>query len=73
MIERPAEVFFPHATMIRMPQVEFDDLCKKLQDYSKKSKWWLGIFNKTEQEEMMDQVKNLRTPQFAEKNEKPNK
>ncbi len=50
-----------------------DDLCKKLQDYSKKSKWCLGIFNKTEQEEMMDQVKKLRTPQFAEKNEKPNK
>jgi hypothetical protein len=44
-----------------------DDLCKKLQDYSKKSRCWLGIFNKTEQEEMIDQVKKLRTPQFAEK------
>jgi hypothetical protein len=32
VIERPAEIFFPHATMIRIPQVEFDDLCKKLQD-----------------------------------------
>ncbi len=70
VIEQPAEAFFPHDTMIRMHQVEFDDLCNKLQDYTRKSRWWFSIFNKTEQEEMMDQVKKLRTSQFAEKSKK---
>lgn len=70
VIEQPAEEFFPHDTMIRMPQLAFDDLCRKLQDYTKRSKWWFSIFNKTEQEDIMEQMKKLRSPQFIETGEK---
>lgn len=61
--------FFPHDAMIRMPPVDFDVLCGLLKNYNQKQKWYWGVINKTEQEDMINQLMQWR-PQSEQKSKK---
>ena len=54
--------------MIRMPAVDFEVLCGILKNYNTKRKWFWGLINKTDQEEMISQLMRWR-PQ-ADKDKK---
>ncbi|CAF0932739.1 unnamed protein product [Didymodactylos carnosus] len=64
VILKGAKAFYPHHTMMKMPQVDFDALCNILRSFKagKRSWFWGFIDNKTEQEEIMNQLRKLRAP-----------
>ena len=43
-----------------MPPVDFDVLCGLLKTYNQKKRWYWGVINKTEQEEMISQLMKWR-------------
>jgi hypothetical protein len=43
-----------------MPPVDFDVLCGLLKSYNQKRKWYWGVINKTEQDEMINQLMQWR-------------
>jgi len=54
--------FFPNDSMIRMPEVEFNQLCTILTNYRSQRHWWWSLFKKTDQDELIDCLKKRRTP-----------
>ena len=60
IISDDARPFYPHDAMIRMPPVHFDVLCGLLKTYDHKRKWYWGVINKTEQDDMINQLMKWR-------------
>ena len=60
IIEADARPFFPQEAMIRMPAVDFEVLCGILKNYNTQRKWFWGLLNKTDQEEMINQLMKWR-------------
>ncbi|CAF1199784.1 unnamed protein product [Adineta steineri] len=46
--------------MIRMPPVDFEVLCSLLKNYSGKRRWYWGIMNRNDQDEMLAQLTKWR-------------
>jgi GTP-binding protein EngB required for normal cell division len=70
VISDEARAFHPHDAMIRMPPVDFDVLCGLLKNYNQKRRWYWGVINKTEQEEMIHQLLQWRPPSDENKKDK---
>lgn len=68
IISDEARPFYPHDAMVRMPPVDFDVLCGLLKNYNQKRRWYWGVINKTEQEEMIRQLMQWRP--HSDKNKK---
>ena len=62
VILNTSDPFYPYDSMVRMPSTDFEVLCKVLKDYSSQHSFLFGMFKKSEQDAMMDQIKKLRPP-----------
>jgi hypothetical protein len=69
IIQTEARPFHPQDAMLRMPAVDFDVLCGILKSYNEKRRWYWGILNKTDQEEMISQLMKWR-PQVEKDKQK---
>jgi hypothetical protein len=59
--------FLPNDNMLHMPDVEFNQLCSILSNYRSQSRSWWGIFKKSDQDELIDCLKNRRMANIANK------
>jgi hypothetical protein len=73
IIQTEARPFHPQDAMLRMPAVDFDVLCGILKSYNEKRRWYWGILNKTDQEEMIDQLMKWRPQAEKKKTKEPGK
>jgi len=62
VIEKRVEPFFPQKTMLTMPAIEFDKLCSLLRDYNNRRHWWWNVLKKSDQEDIIQQIIKLRSP-----------
>ncbi len=62
VITKKADPFHPYDNMIRMPAIEFNDLCSLLGNYRSARRWWWSIFQISDQEEIIDRLKKIRDP-----------
>ena len=60
VIAKTVKPFFPYDHIVRMPEVDFNSLCNLLGTYRTSRHWWWSMFQKTDQGEMINQLKKVR-------------
>ena len=67
IIQTETRPFYPQNVMLKMPAVEFEVLCGILKRYGEKRRFFWGIRNKSDQEEILKQITKWRPQMEKEK------
>lgn len=62
LIAKNANSFYPYDNMVKMPTINFNNLCSLLGSYHSNSHGWWSLFEKTDQDEIINRLKKIRDP-----------
>ncbi|CAF0991875.1 unnamed protein product [Adineta ricciae] len=74
VIAKTVKPFYPYDHILKMPEVDFNSLCSLLGTYRTSRHWWWTVFQNTDQNQIIEQLKKLRqSPKIESKNDEVEK
>lgn len=60
VIATDVPAFYPNESLVRMPEVQYNDLCVTLATYHSEKHWFWSLFKQSEQDELVNCLRKRR-------------